>query len=262
MSITRRAQQDLAEALYRAERERKPITPLTSQHPDLTSEEAYPIQLEIVRRKIKDGGRVVGKKIGLTSKAMQRMLGVDQPDYGHLLDTMAVKDGSQVPINELLQPRVEGEVAFVLREDLCGPEVTEQDVLSATDYLVPAIEIIASRILDWKVQLPDTVADNASSGMFVLGETQASVDQVDLRLVGMVLEKNGEVELTGAGAAVLGNPARAVAWLANKLSEFEISLKAGEVILSGALTAAFEVERGDVVKAEFDHLGSVSVAFS
>jgi len=250
-----------AEALYQAEVQRRPIEPLTAVYPDLRPEEAYAIQLEVVRRKVDAGGRIVGRKIGLTSRAMQQMLGIDQPDYGHLLDTMAVADGGQVPIERLVQPKVEGEIAFVMKRDLRGPAVTVADVLAATDYLVPAIEIIDSRIRDWQIKLADTIADNASSGMFVLGNSRTAVDQVDLRLVGMVLEKNGEVALTGAGAAVLGNPARAVAWLANKLSEFGISLKAGEVILSGSLSSALSIARGDQVKAEFDRLGSVSVTF-
>ena len=262
MKTSSRTRHEWAEMLYRAERERKPIAPLTRAHPGLTLEEAYPVQLEIIRRKVQEGQRVVGKKIGLTSSAIQRMFGIDQPDYGHLLDTMAVKNGCTVPMDRLLQPKVEGEIAFVLRDELRGPGVTEQDVVSATDHLAPAIEILGSRILDWKIKLPDTIADNASASMFVLGDAKARVDQVDLRLVGMALEKNGEVKLTGAGAAVLGNPARAVAWLANKLSEFEISLKAGEVILSGALSEALDVKVGDVVRADFDGLGSVSVVFS
>lgn len=261
MNISKRTQQDLAQKLYQAERDRKPIAPLTGAYPELTTEEAYPIQLENISRRVREGSRIVGKKIGLTSKAMQRMLGVDQPDYGHLLDTMAAANGRSVPIDTLLQPKVEGEIAFVLKRDLRGPGVTEQDVLSATDYVAPAIEIIASRIQDWKIKLPDTVADNASGGMFVLGDAKVRVDEVDLRLVGMVLEKNGEVELTGAGAAVLGYPPRAVAWLANKLAEFDIRLQAGEIILSGAFMAALEVKKGDVIAVEVDRLGSARVTF-
>jgi 2-keto-4-pentenoate hydratase len=262
MAISERTKKELAEALCRAETERKPIAPLTEAHPDLTLEEAYAIQLENVERKLREGHRVVGKKIGLTSKAMQQMLGVDQPDYGHLLDTMAVESGGEVPMDRLLQPKAEAEIAFVLKSDLQGPGLTVADVLSAVDYLVPAIEIIDSRIRDWKIKLADTIADNASSGMFVLGDSRVAVDHVDLRLMGMVLEKNGEVVLTGAGSAVLGNPAIAVAWLANKLSEFGLSLKAGEVILSGALSAAVAVAKGDAVTAHFAHLGSVGVRFT
>jgi 2-keto-4-pentenoate hydratase len=261
VALSEKRIKELADALARAEAERKPIEPLMEAHPDLTPEEAYAIQLDIVRRKLGQGDRVVGKKIGLTSQAMQQMLGVDQPDYGHLLGTMAVKAGGAVEINRLLQPKVEGEIAFVLKRDLPGPGVTVADVISATDYLSPALEIIDSRIRDWKITLSDTIADNASSALFVLGDSRTAVDQVNVSSVGMVLEKNGDVVSAGAGAAVLGHPAIAVAWLANKLSEFGIRLQAGEAILPGALSAAVAVARGDVVTARFDHLGSVSVKF-
>ena len=261
MALGEEAKKGLADALYRAEIERTPIAPLTEIHPDLTVEDAYAIQLQVVDRKLKEGRRVVGRKIGLTSKAMRQMFGVDQPDYGHLLDTMAVVSGGQVPIGELLQPKIEAEIAFVLKRDLPGPGVTQSDLMAATEYVTPALEIIDSRIRDWKIKLADTIADNGSSGRFVVGNSRTPVDQVDLRLAGMVLEKNGEVILTGAGAAASGHPAIGAAWLANTLSEFGRSLKAGEVILSGSLSAAAAVARGDTVQAHLAGLGSVSVTF-
>jgi 2-keto-4-pentenoate hydratase len=250
-----------SEQLAEAERRRKGVPPLTEQDPDLTVEQAYQVQLCTVQRKLQEGSRIVGKKIGLTSLAMQKLLGVDQPDYGHLLDSMVIENHGLIPWSQVLQPRVEAEIAFVLKKDLQGPRVTVMDVLQATEYVVPALEIVDSRIIDWKIQLQDTIADNASSGLYVLGGKPLAVDELDLVQVGMVLYKNGEMMNTGVGAAALGHPAACVAWLANKLYEFDISLKAGEVILSGALSAAVNAEPGDHFRARFAHLGEVGVRF-
>jgi 2-keto-4-pentenoate hydratase len=192
---------------------------------------------------------------------MQKLLGVDQPDYGHLLDGMVVENGGSISWNRVLQPRVEAEIAFILKKDLAGPRVTVMDVLQATDYVLPALEIVDSRVADWKIKLQDTIADNASSGLYVLGGKALAVDELNLAQVGMVLYKNGEIMNTGVGAAALGHPAACVAWLANKLSEFDIPLKTGEVILSGALSAAVNAEPGDHFRARFAHLGEVSVRF-
>jgi 2-keto-4-pentenoate hydratase len=252
---------DIARQLVAAEHQRMPLPPLTETYPGLTISDAYAVQLAAIEQKIGQGAKVVGKKIGLTSKVMQQMFAVDQPDYGHLLDTMVVKNGGEAPMTRLLQPRVEGEIAFLLKRDLRGPGVTEAQVLAATEAVIPAIEIIDSRIRDWKIKLADTIADNASSGMFVLGDTRTPVGQIDLRLVGMVLEKNEELLGTGAGAAALGHPAASVAWLANKLAEFGLSLNAGEVILSGSLAVAPPVTSGDVIMVQFAQLGSVTVKF-
>lgn len=253
--------QQFADQLRVAEESLEGISPLTSVEPELTVDEAYIIQLENIERKVAQGQAIVGKKIGLTSKAMQTLLGVNEPDYGHLLDSMVVENGSAVPKKKLLQPKVEAEIAFILKEDLKGPNVTTLDVLQATDYVVPAIEIVDSRIQDWKIQLPDTIADNASSAFYVLGGKPKKIEEVDLELLGMVLKKNGEVVNTGVGAAALGHPAHCVAWLANRLADFDISLRAGEVILSGALSAAVEATEGDSFTARFAHLGEVTVHF-
>lgn len=247
--------------LLEAEASRKPIPPLTEQYPDLTPRQAYQVQLALIERKLARGARVVGRKIGLTSKAMQRLLGVDQPDYGHLLDTMAVPAGGAVEAARLIQPKAEPEIAFVLGRDLRGPGVTPEQVLAATRGVVPAIEIIDSRIEGWKIELCDTIADNASSALFVVGERPVPADDFDLRLVGMVLEKNGELVATGAGAAILGHPLNAVVWLVNQLAEFGAGVREGDLVLPGALTAATDVAAGDVVTATFDRLGSVSVRF-
>ncbi|MET3695769.1 2-keto-4-pentenoate hydratase [Bacillus oleivorans] len=253
---------DFANQLAEAENARVGMTPITAQESEITVEEAYRIQLENIHKKLENGAKITGKKIGLTSLAMQKLLGVNEPDYGHLLDTMLIKNGGAVSVEHLLQPKVEGEIAFILKEELRGPNITTLDVLKATNYIVPAIEIVDSRIQDWKITLHDTVADNASSGLYVLGGKRTKIEDVDLKQVGMVLTKNGEVVNTGVGAAALGHPARCVAWLANKLSEFDISLKAGEVILSGALSAAIDVKAGDSFTARFAHIGEVSVDFT
>jgi 2-keto-4-pentenoate hydratase len=250
-----------AAQLAEAETTRVGISPLSSVDPELTIKEAYSIQLENIQRKVAEGQTIVGKKIGLTSLAMQRLLGVNEPDYGHLLDGMVVENGGHISIEQVLQPKVEAEIAFILKKELRGPNVTALDVLQATDYIVPALEIVDSRVKDWKITLADTVADNASSGFYVLGGKPAKIEDIDLELVGMMLTKNGELVNTGVGAAALGNPANCVAWLANKLAEFDISLKAGEVILSGALSAAEAANKGDTFTARFAHIGQVSVRF-
>ncbi|MDS9471409.1 2-keto-4-pentenoate hydratase [Sporosarcina pasteurii] len=251
----------LAKQLLVAEETLIGTSPLTSEDQNLTVEEAYAIQLENIERKVAQGQTIVGKKIGLTSKAMQDLLGVDEPDYGHLLDSMVVENGNAVPKDKVLQPRVEGEIAFVLKEDLKGPNVTTLDVLQATDYILPAIEVVDSRVKDWKIKLEDTIADNASSAFYALGGKPVKIEDVDLELVGMVLLKNGKLVNTGVGAAALGNPAQCVAWLANRLADFDIPLRKGEVILSGALSAAVDAEEGDTFTARFAHLGEVSIHF-
>lgn len=252
----------VVDELLEAERTRQPILPITERFGDLDVEDAYQIQLEVVKRKLQDGRTVIGKKVGLTSVAMQRMLGVDEPDYGHLLDDMRYEHGSSVPVDQFLLPKVEAEIGFVLKEDLVGPNVTYLDVLMATEYVVPTLELIDSRIADWKIKLIDTVADNGSSARVVVGERLSTLDNLDLRTVGMVLYKNGELAGTGAGAAAWGHPAHAIAWLANKLHHYGITLKAGELILPGALSAAIPVGAGDTVTAHFGSLGAVSVTFA
>ena len=253
--------ESISRDLYSAERDRRTLRPLTDTYPEIDIDTAYKIQLGLMQLKDADGRKIVGKKIGLTSKAMQKMLNVDQPDYGHILETMVLDSGARVAMSELIQPKVEPEIAFVLDRDLRGPGVTSVQVLAATRFVVPAIEVIDSRIEGWKIRLCDTIADNASSARVVLGGPPRHVTQLDLRLIGMVMEKNGELAQTGAGAAVLGHPANAVAWLANAVGRFGVSLKAGEVIMPGALSGAVDVTAGDAIRVSFDGLGSVSVGF-
>lgn len=251
----------IVDELLDAERNQYSVAPLTERFAGLNVLDAYQIQLEVIDRKKAEGRDVIGKKVGLTSVAMQQMLGVDEPDYGHLLDDMKIADGETVKISEFISPKVEAEIGFILEKDLVGPGVTYIDVLMATKYVVPTIEIIDSRIADWKIKLVDTVADNGSSARVVVGNKYSTVDCLDLRSLGMALHKNEELVATGSGAAALGHPAQAVAWLANKLHEFGIHLKAGELILPGALSAAVAVTEGDTISANFGPLGTVSVIF-
>ncbi|SIS97228.1 2-keto-4-pentenoate hydratase [Alicyclobacillus vulcanalis] len=253
--------QSLADALWRAEQTRSPIPPLTDEHANLTVEDAYRIQLANVERRVAAGDLVVGHKIGLTSKPMQLQLGVDQPDFGHLFRSMWFDSGASVDF-PLLQPKVEPEIAFILAEDLVGPGVDMHRVFAATRAVVPAIEIIDSRIADWRIRLVDTVADNASAGCFVLGSLPTALSGVDLETVGGVLKVNGEVVQTGAGAAVMGHPAKAVAWLANTLTELGTPLRAGHVVLSGAVSAAQPIQPGDHVHLSFGPLGTVEFVWA
>jgi len=250
-----------ASELAEAERTCVPIAPLTERNPDLSVADAYAVQLRNIDRRIADGRRLLGRKVGLTSLAMQRQLGVDEPDFGVLLDDMVVEEGDAIAPGTLIAPRVEAEIAFVMDRDLEGPGVDSAVALRAVAGALPALEIIDSRVADWKIKLPDTIADNASSGRYVLGARLTPVDRVDLRLCGAVVTSNGMLADTGAGAAVLGNPIRCVAWLANKLGEFGAGLRAGDVVLAGAIHAALAVEPGDVIRAEFAHLGSVTTRF-
>jgi 2-keto-4-pentenoate hydratase len=254
--------EELAQMLARAESTRSPIGQLAGVAGfALSVDDAYRIQLINIERRLRAGRRIVGQKVGLTSPAMQRMMGVDKPDFGHILDDMVLR-GGDCPANELIAPRVEPEIAFVLAKELRGPGVTRADVIAATAYVTPSIEIIDSRIAGWKIGLADTIADNASSSRIVLGGTETAVNSCDLSLVQMALEKNGTVVETGTGAATLGHPAEAVAWLANRLSAFDKGLEAGGLVMPGAMCRAIDVGRGDVIAATFDRLGTVTVRFT
>lgn len=253
---------DHAQHLKSAWEKEEGVQPLTVLDPELTLDEAYQVQLQTIQGNLKDGNTITGKKIGLTSLAMQEMLGVDEPDYGHLLNSMEVVNDGMISFKDVLQPKVEGELAFFLKEDLTGPNVTAWDVLKATDVIVPSLEIVDSRVKDWELTLIDTVADNASSGLYVLGGSPQKLADIDVKQIGMTLHKNGVLQNTGVGAAALGDPVQCVAWLANKLSEYDITLNAGEVILSGALSAAVEAEPGDEFVAKFAELGEVRISFT
>jgi 2-keto-4-pentenoate hydratase len=254
--------QAVADALAQAERERAPIEPPTEAWPGLDTGDAYAIQLMNAEARIAAGGTVRGHKVGLTSRAMQQMLGVTEPDYGHLFDEMFVTEGDSLDATLFCRPRVEMEVAFILEDTIEGPGATVAEVMRKTAFVLPAIEVIDSRVRDWRITLADTIADNASSARVVLGGNPTSLTDVDVRLLGGILRRRGEIVETGASGAVLGNPATAVVWLANKLAEFGGRLEAGHVVMPGACTRAVDVEAGDAIRAEFDVLGSVQVAFS
>ncbi len=249
--------------LYRALRDFQTLAPLTERAPDISIDDAYHISLHMLRQRLeRDGERVVGKKIGVTSKPVQDMLGVFQPDFGFLTDAMEYPDGADIPIaGHLIQPRAEGEIAFRLKKDLQGPGVTEQDVLDATESIMPCFEIVDSRIRKWEIKIQDTVADNASCGVYVLGKNAVDPRDHDLPNLKMTIWKNSEYHSEGLGSAVQGNPLTAVAWLANTLGELGIPFKAGEVILSGSLAPLIPVVAGDEMRLEIDGIGGCSCRF-
>jgi 2-keto-4-pentenoate hydratase len=249
---------EAADRLYAAERDRRPIPPLIKDFPEIDAVDSYEIQLHNIRRRHRP---VLGHKVGLSSLAMQQMMGVNEPDYGHLLDDMALHEGVPADASRYCYPRVEVEVAFILGADLPGEGCTEEDVLAATEAVAPSIELIDSRILDWRISLPDTIADNASSAGFVLGSARVRPSDVDIRAIDASLWRNGEQVAKGRSDAVLGNPVTAVAWLAGKVAGFGVRLKAGHIVLPGSCTRAIDARPGDEFRAEFTGLGDVSLTF-
>jgi len=247
--------------LYNALITRTAVAPLTDREADITIEDAYQIQQRMIQRRLDAGETIIGKKIGVTSKVVMDMLKVNQPDFGMMTSGMVFNEGESIDTSTMIAPRAEAEVAFVLKSDLMGPGVTAADVLRATDFVVPCFEIVDSRIQDWKIKIQDTVADNASCGVLVLGGRRKSPADIDLALAGMVLEKNGEIISTSTGAAVQGSPVNAVAWLANTLGKLGIGLKAGEVILSGSQSPLVPVKAGDSLVCTVGGLGGTSVRF-
>jgi 2-keto-4-pentenoate hydratase len=224
-------------------------------------DDAYAIQLENVKRVTAQGHVISGKKIGLTSHGIQHQFGVNEPDYGHLFAAMDCSASGEIKTDDLLHPKIEAELAFVLKSDLCGGKVTAHDVHCATDYVLGAFEIVDSRIADWKIKLIDTVSDNASSGRYILGDKRMAIDEIDPSKVVMDLYKNGEHLIAGIGSAVMGDPCLAVAWLANRLWSYGVEMKKGEVILSGAFSSAPEAAKGDSFEAVFSSFGSVKAKF-
>jgi 2-oxopent-4-enoate/cis-2-oxohex-4-enoate hydratase len=253
--------QQYGDELHQSLLSRTPVEPLTNRESGITIEDAYQIQLRMIARRIEAGETVIGKKIGVTSKVVMDMLGVNQPDFGHLLSGMVFNEGEPVDTSKLIAPKAEAEVAFILKKDLTGPGVSAADVLRATDCVMPCFEIVDSRIKDWKIKIQDTVADNASCGVLTLGGTRRSPHDLDLALAGMVLEKNGEIISTSTGASVQGSPVNAVAWLANTLGRLGITLKAGDIILSGSQSPLVPVKAGDSLYCSVGGLGSTSVRF-
>lgn len=255
------SRREIAEAFHAAERDRRQMTAPSETHPGFDIDDAYAVQRYQLEQQLADGASLLGHKVGLTAKAMQDMLGVKEPDFGHLLDTMILPDGAAVRLADLCMPRVEPELAFVLDRPLRGQDTTIADVLEATEYVVAALEVIDSRVKDWRITLPDTIADNASCGRVVLGTDRVDPGDLDLRLTGCLLSVDDEIAETGASGAVLGNPAAAVAWLATTLGRRGVALGAGEVIMPGSCTKALPVAAGQSVKAEFAGVGTVTTRF-
>ncbi|WP_454742443.1 2-oxopent-4-enoate hydratase [Cupriavidus necator] len=252
----------LSNELHHALATRTPVPPLSGRGLGLGITDAYRIQQGFIARRLAGGDRITGKKIGVTSAAVQQMLDVHQPDFGILLQSMHYAAGQPIPTDTLIQPRAEGEIAFFLKRDLRGPGVTRDDVLDATEAVSACFEIVDSRIQDWRIRIEDTVADNASCGVYVLGEERVSPHALDLAACEMTLEKNGACVATGLGSAALGHPADAVAWLANTLGGFVIGLLAGETILSGSLAALIPVQAGDRLSMHITGIGSCAAHFS
>jgi 2-keto-4-pentenoate hydratase len=252
----------VADALRDAEVEREPIPPLRETWPDIDVVDSYEIQLLNIRQRLQAGARVNGHKVGLSARAMQEMMGVDEPDYGHLLSDMELSDDEPVEASRYCYPRVEVEVAFILGETLPGEGCTEEDVIRSTAYVAPAIELIDSRVLDWNIRIADTIADNASSAGYVLGAERVRPEDVDLKAIEAVLVRNGEKVAEGRSDAVLGNPVTAVAWLADKVASFGVTLEKGHVILPGSMHRAIDVRPGDDFVADFQDFGSVHLSFT
>lgn len=249
-----------ADILLAAEKGRKQAVQLTKTWPDITFEDAYAISTEVANRKIAAGARLIGHKVGLTSKAMQRSSMIDEPDYGHLLDDMMIADGAKIPHENFCKPRVEVELAFILGKKLQGPGVGLPEVLRATEYVVPALEIVDARLQDPR-KIFDTISDNGAAAGIVIGGRPVGPMDVDLRWVGGIMYKNSEIEETGVAAGVLGHPALGVAWLANKLGQHGVALKPGHLVLAGSFTRVVFAQKGDTIHGDFGPLGGIAVQF-
>lgn len=259
MTLTDEQARQYADALLRARDSKVAIDPFTDTQPDLGMADGYAIQSHLVASLLERGETIAGYKLGLTSRPMQELLGVDSPDFGPVFASTIYRDGAELPVDGFIAPRMEGEIAVVLERDLSGPNCTPIDARRATAGLVAALEIVDSRIKDWRIKLADTVADLASNGAIAVSSTVVPIDEFDPRLLGMVFTKNGELVATGAGAAALGDPLAAVAWLANTLAPMGVTLPAGSIIMTGALHAMVPVAPGDVFRADFDRLGPITI---
>ncbi len=251
----------LSRELLEAEANRVPVVPLSERYPHLTQEQAYSIQFATSETKARLGGLIIGAKVGYTSQATQQQFGVDEPIFGLLMASGVYRDGSEVPFERMIAPKIEPEIACVLKEDLKGPGVTVAHALAAVAGVMPAFELVDSRFENWRANAIDMTADNVGSWGIVLGGHLTSVQELDLRTIGVVLERNGRVISSGAGAAALGNPADVLAWLANKLTAFNFGLTKGQIVITGSLVRAEPIERGDCYRATFDRLGTVSSTF-
>lgn len=263
MALSEQNINDIVDQLLEAEKAGIPIDPISKRYPDMEYEDAYKIQMLTLKHKLDNGATVVGRKIGLTSKAMQQLVGLDEPDFGAVVDNKVRYEGEVISLDKMMYPRIEVEIGFLLKDTLKGPGVTVNDVIAATKGVFPLLEVKDSRVKDpHNTSILDSIADNSTSGIVVLGGKLTPLDKdIDLRLVGMYFEHNGEVIASATGVEVLGNPAQAVAWLANKLSEYGLTLNKGEFVMSGGMTKAIDVTPGSFFKANFDRLGTVSAKF-
>lgn len=261
MALDKQTIEKLAKHCEDAELNAQEITKITNDYPEMTYKDAYDIQWTARKAKEARGHKIIGMKMGLTSQAKMKQMGVDNPCYGYLADYFAYGDGAEIKIDELIHPKVEAEIAFVLKDDLQGPGCHIGDVLAATDFVMPAVEIIDSRYKDFKFDLKSVIADNSSSSRYVTGGRMRDIKDLDLKTLGVVMEINGDVVQLGAGAAVLGHPATSIAMLANMMGERGETLKAGTYILSGAITEAVGVQKGDNVTVKFQDLGALSMKF-
>ncbi len=266
--LTEQEVQIAAENLYNAEKNRKQIAPVTLTHPNMDMGDAYAVQSAWVNHKInQDGRKVIGYKIGLTSRAMQRVMNIETPDYGVLLDDMIFADGGNIKTADFLDPQIEVELAFVLKERLFGDNVTKEEVMAATDYIVPAFELIAARSVrkhpetGYTRKVFDTIADNAANAGIIMGGHKVKPHEMDLRWVGAIVKRNGVIEQTGLAAAVLDHPANGICWIAKRFAPHGIALEPDQVLLSGSFTAPIKVQAGDIITAEYGALGDISVNF-
>lgn len=265
--LTEKQIRDQAQRHHEAERSRKQITAVTAEHPDMTIDDAYKIQAAWMDIKLNEGRSVVGHKIGLTSRAMQKSMSINEPDYGTLLDDMVLEEGSEIEASAYLDPRIEVELAFILKDRLFGENISIIDVLNATDYVVPALELIAARTFridpdtGYKRTVKDTISDNAANGAIILGGSPMRVDQLDLRWVGAIMSRNGVIEETGVSAGVLNHPAKGVAWLAKKYAPHNIALEAGQIVLAGSFTRPVPIRAGDTFHVDYGEMGSISCYF-
>jgi 2-oxo-3-hexenedioate decarboxylase len=249
--------------LFKAERDCIPVDKFVDQFPELDAELAYKVQERLIEKKCKEEKtKIAGWKLGLTSRAKQEMMGVHEPSYGVLLENMQLFEGEPISMKPFIHAKIEPEIAFIFDKEVKGPFVSVTDILAATAYIAPAMEIIDSRYRNFQFTLPDVIADNSSSSRYILGEKLYRVENVDLRLMGMVFKKNGEIFATSAGASVMGHPARAIAWMANKIAKKGQTIKPGEVVLSGALTGAVTISPGDHYSVSFDGIGSLEAVFT